>query len=156
PGYNFSDAAIAHMRAEVHNDARGWDNTLNAVRADSEPPSNDKIWGNFTKEEIQDLGVPGYKLAVGIGHAGDYNGYTVSFREYQNRDSYRKALTSYGPHTADYMVTRLVKMAAQMQGGPAFDNGVLSDSVVLADEARQKSLALALGQLTNNAYETWL
>ena len=60
----------------------------------------------------------GYKLAVGVGHAGDYNGYTVSYREYMNRDHYRKALTAYGPHTADYMVTRLVRMAGAMKGGP--------------------------------------
>ena len=44
----------------------------------------------------------GYALPVGLGHTGDYNGYTVSYREYMARDSYRKALTSYGAHTADY------------------------------------------------------
>ncbi|HZP11166.1 MAG TPA: neutral/alkaline non-lysosomal ceramidase N-terminal domain-containing protein [Nevskiaceae bacterium] len=156
PGNNFSDAAIAHMRAEVHNDARGWDLPQNILSAMSEPTDNSKIFGNFTKEEIQDLGVPGYKLAVGIGHGGDYNGYTVSFREYENRDSYRKALTSYGPHTADYMVTRLVRMAAQMQGGPAFNNGVLSNTEVIADEQRQRATALLLGQITNDAYNFWL
>jgi len=155
PGNNFSDAAIAHMRAEVHNDARGWDDPANAPFADTEPADLKKIWGNFTKQEIQDLGVPGYKLAIGIGHAGDYNGYTVSFREYQNRDSYRKALTSYGPHTADYMVTRLVKMAAQLQGGPVFNPGV-TQAVAIADESRQRSLGLALGQLTNDSYDFWL
>src|SRR3546814_11110776 len=104
------------MRAQVHNDARGWDAPAYALTAESEPPSLADIKGNFTHEEIQDLGVPGYKLAVGVGHAGDYNGYTVSYREYMSRDSYRKALTSYGPHTADYMVTRLVRMAAAMKG----------------------------------------
>src|SRR3546814_4207266 len=87
------------MRAQVHNDARGWDAPAYALTAESEPPSLADIKGNFTREEIQDLGVPGYKLAVGVGHAGDYNGYTVSYREYMSRDSYRKALTSYGPHT---------------------------------------------------------
>src|SRR6185436_15662923 len=97
------------------NDARGWDAPENLVAANSEPADATQIWGNFTKEELPPE--RGYKLAVGIGHAGDYNGYTVSYREYMNRDSYRKALTSYGPHTADYMVTRLVRMAAALQKG---------------------------------------
>jgi hypothetical protein len=155
-GHNFDPAAIAHMRAQIHNDARGWDDPLNAVAANSEPLDITKIWGNFTKEEIQDLGAPGYKLAVGVGHAGDYNGYTVSYREYMNRDSYRKALTSHGPHTADFMATRLVRMAASMQGGPPFNNGVVNNTVAIADESRQRALALTLGQLTSNAYNVWM
>src|SRR5205085_6794890 len=124
----------------------------NVLAAQSEPTEIAKIFGNFTKEEIQDLGVPGYKLAVGIGHGGDYNGYTVSFREYENRDSYRKALTSYGPHTADYMVTRLVNMAAALQGGPPVAADVL-DPAAQADEGRQEAFAAALGQASSAAYD---
>ncbi len=156
PGSNFSAAAIAHMRAQVHNNARGWNDPANILAANSEPLDVNRIWGNFTKEEIQDLGAPGYKLAVGVGHAGDYNGYTVSYREYMNRDSYRKALTSYGSHTADYMATNLVRMAASMQGAAPYNNGVVSNTIVIADETRQRSLALALGQITSNAYNLWL
>src|SRR3546814_18592545 len=74
PGDNFTPEAIAHMRAQVHNDARGWDAPAYALTAESEPPSLADIKGNFTREEIQDLGVPGYKLAVGVGHAGAYHG----------------------------------------------------------------------------------
>src|SRR5207302_4605586 len=142
------DARVAHMRAEVHNDARGWDLPENAVAANSEPLDAGAIWGNFTRQEIQDLGAPGFKLPVGVGHAGDYNGYTVSYREYMNRDSYRKALTSYGAHTADYMVTRLVKMAAFLQGGPPVPAEPL-DAVAQADEARQEAVATALGKLSS-------
>jgi hypothetical protein len=47
-------------------------------------------------------------------------------------------------------------MAAQMQGGPAFNNGVLSNTEVIADETRQRSLALLLGQITNDSYNLWL
>ncbi len=154
PGNNFSAEGIAHMRAQVHNDARGWDLPENAVAANSEPLDSTQVWGNFTKEEIQDLGVTGFKLPVGVGHAGDYNGYTVSYREYMNRDSYRKALTTYGPHTADYMVTRLVRMAAQLKGGADFvPEG--HDAAAQADEARQEAMARLTGQITAAAYDAW-
>lgn len=154
PGGTADAGLLAHMRAQVHNDARGWDAPENLLAASSEPPDNSRIWGNFTQEEIQAHAVPGYKLAVGIGHAGDYNGYTVSYREYMNRDSYRKALTSYGPHTADYMVTRLVRMAAQLQGGPALAPEP-HDVLAQVDELRQASLATALGLVTSAAYDVW-
>ncbi len=154
PGDNFAPEAIAHMRAQVHNDARGWDAVENALTAESEPAELDAIYGNFTREEIQDLGAPGYKLAVGIGHAGDYNGYTVSYREYMSRDSYRKALTAYGPHTADYMVTRLVRMAAALQGGPELAPEPL-DLVATVDELRQQALSRSIGEISGAAYEIW-
>ncbi|PPE74919.1 hypothetical protein C3942_04375 [Solimonas fluminis] len=154
PGDNFAPEAIARMRAQVHNDARGWDLPQNALAANSEPADITRIWGNFTREEVQDLDAPGYKLAVGIGHAGDYNGYTLSYREYMNRDSYRKALTSYGAHTADYMVTRLVRMAAYMQGGAAL-SGELLDPLAAVDELRQQIVSTTVGALSGAAYEAW-
>ncbi len=155
PGSVEDAGLIEHMRAQVHNDARGWDDPANALAANSESADVASLWGNFTKEEIQDLGAPGYKLAVGIGHAADYNGYTVSYREYMNRDSYRKALTSYGAHTADYMATRLVRMAASMQGGPPLAGELLAP-VGDVDELRQSTLATALGTITPIAYDTWI
>ncbi|MEQ1439147.1 hypothetical protein AAG565_07270 [Fontimonas sp. SYSU GA230001] len=154
PGSNFDPAAIARMRAQVHNDARGWDAPENAFDANNEPADAAAIWGNFTKEEIQDLGAPGYKLAVGVGHAGDYNGYTVSYREYMNRDHYRKALTAYGPHTADYMVTRLVRMGAVLQGVGALAAELL-DPLAQIDEARQQAEATLVGQLAGGGYALW-
>jgi hypothetical protein len=104
-----SDAAYQRMQAQVHNDAAGWDDPSYATQANSEPADPALIKGNFTKEELTPE--RGFALPVGIGHAGDYNGYAVSYREYMSRDSYRKALTTYGPHTTDYMATRLVRMA---------------------------------------------
>jgi hypothetical protein len=71
-----------------------------------------------------------------------------------NRDSYRKALTSYGAHTADYMVTRLVRMAAAMKGGPPLASE-LDEPIAVADEARQQTMATALGKLTSAAYDAY-
>src|SRR5205814_3026636 len=149
-----SKAAFDHMKAEIHNDAKGWDDPSYALQANVEPTDPTQIKGNFTKHELQDVcsSCAGYALPVGLGHTGDYDGYTVSYREYMNRDSYRKALTSYGPHTADYMVTRLVKMAASLEGGPAVPSDTL-DAAAKADEARADAMATALGQASNAAYE---
>jgi hypothetical protein len=149
----FSNAKYEHMVAQIHNDASGWDALQNAVAANAEPSDPSKIWGNFTKEELPaDLG---YALPVGVGHAGDYNGYTVSYREYMSWDDYRKALTSYGPHTADYMVTRLVRLAGELNGGPPLEAEV-NDGQAQADEARQQASAAALGRASSAAYDAWI
>lgn len=148
-----SDARYKRMQAQVHNDAAGWDAPENAIAANAEPDDVNRIWGNFTKEELSPS--LGYALPVGVGHAGDYTGYTVSYREYMSRDHYRKALTSYGPHTADYMVTRLVRMAAALKGGPAVVPEP-HDATAQADEARQVALSTALGLASSAAYEAWL
>jgi hypothetical protein len=151
-----SKAAFDHMKAEIHNDAAGWDAPTFAVDANSESTDPSKIKGNFTKQELQDVCATctGYVLPVGLGHTGDYDGYTVSYREYMSRDSYRKALTSYGAHTADYMVTRLVKMAASLQGGPAVAPEI-NDATAQVDEQRQQAFALALGKASSAAYDGW-
>ena len=47
--------------------------------------------------------------------ANDYNGYIATYREYQRGDHYRKALTGWGPHSSDYLATRLVYIGRQMQ-----------------------------------------
>jgi hypothetical protein len=143
----------ARMMAEVHNDAKGWEDTANALSANSEPLDPSKIKGNFTKEELP--ANLGYTLPVGVGHAGDYNGYVVSYREYMIRDHYRKALTAYGPHTADYMVTRMVRLAGSLKGGPAVAPEPL-DALAQADEVRETAFMTALGQLSSAAYDAWL
>lgn len=152
PGSLANAESKARMRAQVHNDAKGWDAPEYVPYANSEPADTTKIKGNFTKEELP--ANRGYKIAVGIGHAGDYNGYTVSYREYMNRDSYRKALTAYGPHTADYMVTRLVRMAGAMNGAPELAPEP-HDTTAQADEVRMVASSTALGQTTKNAYEAY-
>jgi hypothetical protein len=140
------------MKAQIHNDALGWDAPENAIAANSEPEDPAAIWGNFTKEELpEELG---YKLPIGVGHAGDYNGYTVSYREYMGYDEYRKALTSYGPHTADYMVTRLVRLAGELNDGPALAPEP-HDSFGQADEMRMLAASTALGTATATEYDAW-
>ena len=151
-GKPMDDPAVVRMRAQVHNDAKGWDSPENLARAISEPTDPTQILGNFTKEELP--AARGFALPVGIGHAGDYNGYTVSYREYQSRDSYRKALTAYGPHTADYMATRLVRMAGALKGGDPLA-AELNDPQAQADEVRQEAAARAIGALSGPAYDGW-
>ncbi|MCU1448154.1 MAG: hypothetical protein JWP02_324, partial [Acidimicrobiales bacterium] len=149
-----SKGAFDHMKAQIHNDAKGWDDVGYAVQANSEPLDPSQIKGNFTKQELQDVcpSCKGFALPVGLGHTGDYDGYTVSYREYMNRDSYRKALTSYGAHTADYMVTRLVKMAASLDGGPPVPPDTL-DPLAQADEARAQTVATLLGEASSAAFD---
>ena len=152
-GKAVTKAAYDRMLAQVHNDAKGWDAPENVGKAMSEPADPAQIYGNFTKEELP--AGRGFALPVGMGPAGDYNGYTVSYREYQSRESYRKALTSYGPHTADYMVTRLVRMAGALKGGPAFALTPEETARAAADEARQESLATVIGNASGQAYDAW-
>lgn len=165
--FTFSDYDYERMQAEIHNDAEGWNDPAYAPYANSEPYKPSEIKGNFTKEELGGVAVAeqdpeaevlpteGYKLAVGIGHAGDYNGYTVSYREYQNRDTYRKALTSYGPHTADYMSTNLVYMAQALKGGPDVVADNPYNKVQAADEARQVAFSETAGRAIGVAYDAW-
>lgn len=149
----FSDKRYRRMKAQIHNDAKGWDSPQNAATAESEPSDPTKILGNFTHEELP--ASLGYKLPIGVGHASDYNGYTVSYREYMAYDHYRKALTAYGPHTADYMVTRLVKLAGELNGGPELPPEP-HDLMAQADEARQISASTAIGAASSAAYDAWL
>lgn len=150
-------AAYRHMEAEVHNDAAGWNDPSNAAKAESEPAKDSAILGNYTHTELgagSYRSCPGYRLSVGLGHTGDYNGYTVSFREYEARDAYRKALTSYGPHTGDYMVTNLVGMAANLMCGAPVPTQP-TDPILALDEARQASEATVLGQISSAYYDAW-
>ena len=145
-------AAFAHMEAEINNPADGWDDPAYAPQANSEPTDPKQIKGNFTSHELPAR--CGYAVSVGLGHTGDYNGYTVSYREYMSRDAYRKALTSYGAHTADYMTTRLMAMASALSCGTAIPAEPL-DGAAAADEVRQNAEALALGQLGSAYLDAW-
>jgi hypothetical protein len=152
-----SKAAYDHMEAEIHNDAAGWDDPSYALQAGSEPTTLADIKGNFTHTQLGAgayAHCTGYALPVGLGHTGDYNGYTVTYREYEARDAYRKALTSYGPHTADYMVTNLLAMAANLKCGTPLPS-LPTDPIAQADEQRQAAEATVLGQLSSAYYDGW-
>lgn len=148
-----SNERFQRMVAQVRRDAAGWDAPENVIAANAEPSDPSKIWGNFTKTELSPAN--GYAIAVGVGHAGDYNGYTVSYREYMSRDHYRKALTSYGPHTADYMSTRMMKLAGSLNGGPPLAPEP-HDAAAAADEARQVAISTALGAASAVVYDAWV
>ncbi|MFL6238278.1 MAG: hypothetical protein ACJ735_02115 [Actinomycetes bacterium] len=152
-----SPSAYKHMEAEITNDAAGWNAPGYVDRADSEPSNPAAIKGNFTHTELGKgayAQCPGYALSVGLGHSSDYNGYTVSYREYMSRDAYRKALTSYGPHTADYMVTNLVGMAANLLCGTRVPSQP-TDAIATADEVRETAEAAAVGQIAAAYYYAW-
>jgi hypothetical protein len=146
-----SNAKHARMVAQIHNDAKGWDDPANAVASNAEPADPLKIKGNFTKEEL----TTGYKLPIGVGHAAEYQGYVVSYREYMIRDHYRKALTAYGPHTADYMVTRMVRLAGLLKGVPLPPGEVLQERADV-DEVREQALMEVLGRASAAAYDAWV
>jgi hypothetical protein len=152
PSFTATDYEYRRMKAQIHNDAAGWDDPQNAVSALSEPYDTTAIFGNFTQTELSPE--EGYKLAIGVGHAGDYNGYTISYREFQSWDDYRKSLTSYGPHTADYMTTRMTQLAASLNGFPQPE---LEQDIArgLPDEARQVAMSTALGATSMAAWEAW-
>ena len=144
---------VTRMQAQVLNDAAGWDAPANAVHANSEPADPAAIHGNFTHTELP--ASLGYAIPVLLGHTGDYNGYTVSYREYMARDHYRKALTSYGPHTADHINMSLMGLAGYLRGGPAPLPSVL-DPIGLVDELRQMAIAGVIGQASSAAYDAWV
>ena len=104
------------MKAQVNNDANGWNDLSNVPWAESEPTDPTEIKGNYTHYELPP-GI-GYRLTVPISMANDYNGYIASYREYQRGDHYRKALTAWGPHSSDYMATRLVAMGGRAERRP--------------------------------------
>jgi hypothetical protein len=106
--------AYERMRAQVNNPADGWEDDPATLFGQAEPFEPGDIYGNFTHAE---LGEEGFTLPLMVGTANDYVGYVVTYREFQRGDHYRKALTPLGPHSADFINTRLVKMAAELRGG---------------------------------------
>ncbi len=155
------------MVAQVRNDARGWDAGFEAcepqlvndgqcpLRAETDPADPDLIKGNFTQTPFtpaEHEGEPfpaeptqqGYDLVLPVGMANDYWGYIASYREYQRGDHYRKALTGLGAHSSDFLATRLVTMAANLNGGPDYPYNAL-DTAYMVDGAHQFARAEVIG-----------
>lgn len=129
-------AAVERMRAHVLNDADGWEEDFLSLQGELEPDDPTEIYGNFTHRELAPE--EGFTLPLMVGMANDYIGYVVTNREYQRGDHYRKALTAYGPYTADYINTRLLAMARELRGGePAWreTEGVLDQTLSGLDSA---------------------
>lgn len=146
-----SDQKVQRMHAQVVNPANGWNELENAASAESEPTDVRRIKGNFTHDDDLRSAQLGYQLTVPIGMANDYNGYIASYREYQRGDHYRKALTGWGPHSMDYLATRLVTIGRQLRDG---DHPLPKDQVqelalapkVAADLAHNDARATMLGE----------
>lgn len=116
-----SHAAFVRWKARIYNDAAGWDGYVSqeggpdALTAEAEPADVTKVWGNWIHEELTPHG---YDVVVPLSMANDYWGYIPPYREFQARDYYRKALAGLGPHSADFLTTRLTRMAAELNGAP--------------------------------------
>ena len=144
-----SHEAFVRWKARMYNDARGWDGYIgedgspDALTAESEPVDPTQIWGNWTHEELTD---DGYDLVVTVSMSNDYWGYIPTYREWQSRDFYRKALAGLGPHSSDFFATRLTRMAAELNGGPAVELNA-KDLAYSPEEDAQTAKAAGIGNL---------
>jgi len=149
-----SHLAFTRWKARMYNDAKGWDNYIgadgspDALEAESEPIDPQRIWGNWTQEEQTKHG---YDMVVTVSMTNDYWGYIPTYREWQSRDFYRKALAGLGPHSSDFFATRLARMAASLNGGPAVEL-TAKDLAYSPEENAQTVKATAIGGLA----ETYL
>ena len=145
-----SDQKVQRMHAQVVNPANGWNDPAYAPYAESEPTDVRQIKGNYTHDDDGRSAALGYDLTVPIGMANDYNGYIATYREYQRGDEYRKALTGWGPHSSDYIATRLVWMGRAFRD-PDVKVTDSSDDLLAAknkvDLAFQDRRAEALGEI---------
>ena len=160
-----SDGRYQRMRAQVRNDASGWNDAQNAPYAESEsdnpaecsqpaaiPPNC--IWGNYTHDDDAASAALGYTLTVPISMANDYNGYIATYREYQRGDHYRKSLTAWGPHSSDYMASRLVTIGRQLRS-PAvvLPTDQIQEQVLVAKAATDTAVNDARAQALGTAAE---
>jgi hypothetical protein len=156
--------AVRRMRAQVLNPANGWNDPENAATAESEPSDPALIKGNFTHDDDAESARLGWSLTVPIGMTNDYNGYIASYREYQRGDHYRKALTGWGPHSMDYLATRLVTLGRLLRDPshelPLDQSAELAlqpkvDADLAANDARARTLGEAAAAVVP-AYEAAL
>lgn len=134
--------AFQRMKAQIHNDARGWEETINGLHAESEPLDAAAIWGNFTHEEHT---AQGYGLVIPVGMANDYWGYMPGYREYRAHDHYRKSLAGLGPHGADFLATRMSRLGALLNGGAGMPASP-RDVAYLAEDTRAEAFSRSVGE----------
>jgi hypothetical protein len=154
-----TDAAYRRMVAQVNNPADGWNDLENFSSAENEPTDPREIKGNYSRGELTPT--QGYRLTVPIGMANDYNGYIATYREYQRGDHYRKALTAWGPHSSDYMASRLVTLGGLLKDpGYALPRDQEQEQILQpktdADVRNNDNRATALGEIGDRsiaAYE---
>ena len=178
------DSLVEHMRAQILNDAVGWDDPACeqlgcGAQAESEPTQLARIRGNFTHDDTTVRGgsaqTPGYAarygypLTVTISMANDYNGYIASYREYMDHDHYRKALTGWGPHSSDYYATRLSQMGHELKGDAAARRALDAQTRLgrasaawaplvakeVADQAQEEAKVRAVGEAAQRAVKAY-
>lgn len=142
-----SDDKYRRMVAQIRNDAAGWDAPENIAHQETEPSEISEILGNFTHEELTENGYP---LVITPGMTNDYFGYIASFREFQRGDHYRKALTGLGPHSMDFLATRLSRMAASLNGRQPLEL-TPKDLAYAPEDARMQAAAAAIGTFATAA-----
>jgi hypothetical protein len=120
--------------------------------AESEPVEPALIKGNYTHDELPPA--LGYRLTVPISMANDYNGYIATYREYQRGDHYRKALTAWGPHSSDYLASRLVAIGGHLKGGPE-PAAELGQEKVAIDVALNDQRSDKLGQIGDTSVKAY-
>ena len=152
-----SDQLVERMHRQVTNPANGWNDVDYVLQADSEPTDVREIKGNYTHDDDAASAARGYRLTVPLGMTNDYNGYIATYREYQRGDHYRKALTGWGPHSSDYMATRLVNMGRVLNGGNAAQllPAEYGDGKIAADMAHNDARAEALGTTGGAAIDAY-
>ena len=153
PEAKLSDRLVQRMRSRILNDAAGWDDPACAelgcgAQAESEPTDLTKIRGGFTHDDTTVRGgkaqtpeyasTYGYRMVVTMSMANDYNGYIASYRDYMTRDHYRKALTGWGPHSMDYLATRLVRAGQALKGDKAAAQAIAVETSAAAAAAAGK------------------
>jgi hypothetical protein len=164
--HKYADRPIEHMRAQVLGDATGWDDPACkqlgcGAQAESEPTDLRRVFGNYTHDDTTVRGGRaqtgaeaskyGYKLVVTVAMANDYNGYIASYREFMNRDHYRKALTGWGPHSSDYYATRLTQMGRSLKGDSAARQTI--DGQTKLAKAPPKWAPLVAKEVADQAHE---
>lgn len=182
---DLSDASVEKMHSQVTNPANGWNDITYATQAESEPADPAQIKGNYTQDDrCKQAVLPtlpykpendawdkscapgeespsaklGYTLTVPLGMTNDYNGYIATYREYQRGDHYRKALTGWGPHSSDYMASRLVNMGRVLKDPslrPKLLPAEFFDAKVPLDLANNDARARALGETGGAAIQAY-
>ena len=139
-------AMVERMRAQIRNDADGWEADVASVFGESEAVDPAAIFGNFTHDEVDPS--EGYPMVVSVGMANDYFGYVPNYREMRAHDHYRKALNGLGLHGADFLANRMVALGHQLNGGPVVQLSP-QDLAYQAESGRALALSTTLGTIAD-------
>ncbi|MBW3664897.1 MAG: hypothetical protein KY469_17500 [Actinobacteria bacterium] len=140
---------VDRMLSQIRNDADGWEDDAAQLFGEAESADPASIYGNFVHEEATEHG---FGMVISVGMANDYFGYVPNYREMRAHDHYRKALNGLGLHGADYLATRMVRVAASLNGGPEVELSP-HDLAYQAESARAEAFARSMGELAR-AYVT--